>query len=88
MKTRTEQLLREAQQYCDDNDKSTEFMLEYMQDISDDDAIAEGIVIEETPFTEPMNAYASLWDKINGKKYPWSSNPWVWVISFERINNA
>ena len=34
MKTATKILLREAQQYCDDNDKSTEFMLEYMQDFA------------------------------------------------------
>jgi hypothetical protein len=29
--------------------------------------------------------YAALWDDINGKKHPWISNPWVWVIEFERI---
>jgi len=27
-------LLSEAQQYCDDLDKSTEFMLQYMQDFA------------------------------------------------------
>ena len=26
-----------AQQYCDDNDKSTEFMLQYMQDVANVD---------------------------------------------------
>jgi hypothetical protein len=26
-----------------------------------------------------------LWDSMNGKKYPWSSNCWVWPIEFERI---
>ena len=31
----TKERLKEAQQYCDDNDKSTEFMLEYMQDYAD-----------------------------------------------------
>ncbi len=31
----TKEKLEEAQQYCDDNDKSTEFMLEYMQDYAD-----------------------------------------------------
>ena len=24
-----------------------------------------------------------LWDSINGKKYPWESNPWVWVVGFK-----
>jgi hypothetical protein len=27
-------LLKEAQAYCDENDKSTEFMLQYMQDFA------------------------------------------------------
>lgn len=27
-------MMQEAQQYCDDNDKSTEFMLQYMQDMA------------------------------------------------------
>ena len=32
MKVDIKRLLKVAQQYCDDNDKSTEFMLQYMQD--------------------------------------------------------
>lgn len=34
MKESTKQKLKIAQQYCDDNDKSTQFMLEYMQDFA------------------------------------------------------
>lgn len=30
-------------------------------------------------------AEIELWDSINGKKYPWISNPWVWVIAFKII---
>ncbi len=30
-------LLDEARAYCDENDKSTEFMIEYMQDFADVD---------------------------------------------------
>ena len=30
--------------------------------------------------------FHSLWDSINAKRgYPWESNPWVWVIEFERV---
>jgi len=32
MKESTKQLLQEAQDWCDDNDKSTEFMIEFMKD--------------------------------------------------------
>jgi hypothetical protein len=29
--------------------------------------------------------FRSLWDKINGKKAPWASNPWVWAIEFRGV---
>jgi hypothetical protein len=32
--------------------------------------------------------FAELWDKLNAKRgYSWTSNPWVWVISFRRIKH-
>jgi len=34
MKQETRRLLKEAQEYCDEHDKSTEFMLQYMQDVA------------------------------------------------------
>lgn len=31
-----------------------------------------------------VDAFSALWDKINaGRGYPWESNPWVWVVSFQ-----
>lgn len=50
------------------------------------DAIAEGI--EEPIRTglkfegDARNAYAALWDSINGKSLPWKKNPWVFVYEF------
>lgn len=32
-----------------------------------------------------VGGFHRLWDSINGKKAPWVSNPWVWVISFKRL---
>lgn len=32
--SKKEQLMKEAENWCDENDKSTEFMIQYMQDIS------------------------------------------------------
>jgi hypothetical protein len=26
--------------------------------------------------------FQHLWDSINGKKHPWSANPWVWCVTF------
>ncbi|MFZ5896874.1 MAG: hypothetical protein ACOY0T_37805 [Myxococcota bacterium] len=39
-------------------------------------------------FGGPQSAtqvFAKLWDTINGKRAPWRSNPWVWVVSFRRL---
>ena len=30
--------------------------------------------------------FAGLWNSINGRKYPWHSNPWIWVESFRKVN--
>jgi hypothetical protein len=32
-----------------------------------------------------IGAFAVGWDSINGKRAPWASNPWVWVVSFRRV---
>jgi hypothetical protein len=32
-----------------------------------------------------LGAFAILWDKINGKRAPWVSNPWVWRVEFRRV---
>lgn len=34
---------------------------------------------------EPVGAFKKLWDSINASRgFPWDSNPWVWVVEFER----
>jgi hypothetical protein len=71
---------------------------ERLQDISEADALAEGV----TPQWEPgmsgrlmeavdgfshrpaASAYATLWEEINGAG-SWESNAWVWVVCFKRI---
>ena len=76
--------------------------VERLQNISDEDAIAEGITVPDTPkcwyrdgcnggqdcgahmamdFT-PQDAFAALWDSINGKKVPWKADPWVTAYTF------
>lgn len=32
----------------------------------------------------PRASFASLWESINGKRLPWESNPWVWVVEFRK----
>lgn len=74
--------------------------VERLQDISEADAIAEGIErVGEgwqrfhcdpdapvgQPFTmNPVLAYRGLWESINGPS-SWDANPWVWIVEFKRV---
>jgi hypothetical protein len=53
---------------------------ERLQDITDDDAIAEGVIADGGG--ERLR-YQAVWDSINaGSGHGWDTNPWVWVITF------
>ena len=71
---------------------------ERVQDITEDDAIAEGAVImrdeiwdrvdemyQPAMIESPIECFANYWDTLNGKKYPWDPNPWVWPIEYKVI---
>lgn len=83
----------------------TSVRVERLQDISEEDAKAEGVerrhdanhpAIQPSIHNPCTRAFATLWDKINGKPrktktgikpaMPWSSNPWLWVIEFRRVD--
>jgi hypothetical protein len=67
--------------------------VERLQDISENDAIAEGVDTSHCFCGVPelkdkchRHKFMELWDKLNAKRgYPWDSNPWVYVIEFMRI---
>jgi hypothetical protein len=71
--------------------------VERLQDISEADAMAEGIRetgdgafhVEGDTFRAPdaSESYARLWESINGPG-SWDTNPWVWVVEFKRIGGA
>jgi len=68
----------------------TDIRVERLQDISEEDAKAEGV--------KPLDyaahhvaagcgariAFEQIWTTINGPA-AWEANPWVWAISFERV---
>jgi hypothetical protein len=35
-------------------------------------------------WTTQRALFSAIWDRTHGKRVPWSSNPWVWVVSFKR----
>lgn len=59
--------------------------VERLQDISDADALAEGVSANE--HSPARYVFGSLWQSIYGADNPksWQANPWVWVIEFERM---
>lgn len=73
--------------------------VEQLQAISEKDAIAEGVErhtslelfgwfnnYKRSDWACPsaIESYSTLWESINGAG-SWSTNPWVWVITFKRI---
>ena len=54
--------------------------VERLQEISEGDALAEGVAPDYS--TTPREAFAALWESINAKRAPWSSDPWLWVVEF------
>jgi hypothetical protein len=75
----------------------TDVRVERLQDISEEDAEAEGLTKEIAPnghvtwhvpdllgAQTPCRAFRLLWENINGAG-AWDANQWVWAISFERV---
>jgi hypothetical protein len=68
--------------------KITNVRAERLQDITAEDAFAEGISGGDW-LGDPIGTFAQLWDSINAKRgYSWDSNPWVWAIEFESITKS
>lgn len=79
--------------------KITDISVERLQNITEDDAIAEGVqLVSELNdnkkyldytgnwdyLSDAKDSFISLWQSINGPD-SWEANPWVWVIQFEQI---
>ncbi len=78
----------------------TDVRVERLQDISQEDAIAEGVeragafmatsgawqrYTADGPSCEgPRESFRSLWESIHGPG-AWTANPWVWAIAFKRV---
>lgn len=76
--------------------KITGIRVERLQEITDRDCEKEGLdnpcgyycdeAIGHVDHQGTINNFTKLWDSINARRgYSWESNPWVWVISFKRV---
>ena len=76
----------------------THVRLQRLQDISESDVIAEGILAiygntpaedfladeEDEDLLGPTDLYRAIWESLHGAG-SWESNPWVWVVGFRKI---
>ena len=73
--------------------KVTNVRVERLQDITPDNARAEGHPQRPEISDDPqvhndaaIDWFMDTWDYVNAKRgYGWDTNPWVWVIEFKRI---
>lgn len=74
----------------------TDVKIEHLRDISEEDALREGILKlisgfycfpneEYAVFSTPRRAFAEIIDKVSGKG-TWGNNPWVAAYSFELVD--
>lgn len=75
----------------------TQVRIQRLQEISEEDAIAEGVCfcarLDPKPawlqmHHWPEENFAHLWDSINGKKHPWLANDWVIAYSFKKVDSG
>ena len=65
--------------------------VERLQEITEADVRAEGVdelLIDGRAYaikcrSSAMLGFSQLWDSINAKRHPWTSNPFVWVVEFK-----
>ncbi|OSN39512.1 hypothetical protein [Pseudomonas syringae] len=68
----------------------TDVRLERLQDLSEDQALVEGVMSCKQDIDpdgndySPQELFAVLWTMINGDG-SWQSNPWVWVVEFKPV---
>ncbi|MDH1587981.1 hypothetical protein [Stutzerimonas stutzeri] len=68
----------------------TNVRVERLQDITEVQAKAEGVLSCENDidpdgnYYSPYELFSALWVSINGHE-SWHANPWVWVVEFKRV---
>lgn len=63
----------------------TNMRVEQLQDISDEDVIAEGINTKANAAWIRRDYFKILWNKTAPKSYKWEDNPYVFVYEFEKV---
>lgn len=62
--------------------KITNVAIRRLQDMTEEDALANGI---SRGVANPLSVYKSIWNR--EQEIKWKENPWVWVLTVERLKN-
>lgn len=63
----------------------TEIRVERLQEITEDEAKAEGVITEKAvKVSSYVYWFENLWENIHGPG-SWDANPWVWVVCFKVV---
>ena len=64
-----------------------EVCVQRVQEISEADAVAEGVepVTRRGTSVDTISAFKERWNVVHGSG-AWKKNPWVWVVSFSKID--
>lgn len=69
--------------------------VERLHEVTEEDARREGVEPATLQaaghgafmvYVPAVGMFRNVWDAINGKRAPWSSNPWVWRVEFRRVS--
>lgn len=66
----------------------TAVRIERLREITEADAVAEGVGHYDCGHPDcdtPRERYAAAWDRINRKRAAWSTSPFVWVVTFRKL---
>jgi hypothetical protein len=61
--------------------------VERVVEISEDDALAEGVTGDEHGADQPLPSmcFQALWDSIYTGAHAWEADPWCWCIEFKKV---
>lgn len=67
---------------------------ERLQDITINDLVLEGMRLLATPTNRPivtpsdlLDAWRKLWNDLHPDRHTWEDNPWVFALSFSKLNS-
>ena len=62
----------------------TDIRIERVQEITEEEAISEGFFLDDG--VSEVYCFSEAWDSLYAKKgLGWYANPWVWVLTFRRV---